>query len=145
VTRLCIFISKRFVFGKSKDSVQDFHADWMMSWTGSAVQSNSIVFEICNFLFNYIILNFNQAAMFLQHKQSADQYKLALQKLQYVISSDPGHLGRARTHALQPAAAELDEAADRVPSRHARVSELSDDRPGLQLHLQHHVGGRTSV
>lgn len=83
---MCIFISKRFNFGKGNDAVKDFKADWMLSWTNSSVTSQSIVFEICNFLFNYIILNFNQAAMFLKEKQTIDLYKQALQKLQYVNS-----------------------------------------------------------
>lgn len=56
-----------------------------MPWTEDKVQSNHIVFEICNFLFNYIILNFNQGAMCLSQSQGIDQYKNALQKLQYAI------------------------------------------------------------
>lgn len=79
-------LSKRFVFGKAPNAVKGFKADWMMSWTQDKIQSNHIVFEICNFLFNYMILNFNQAVMFLKDSQGIEQYKNALQKLQYVIT-----------------------------------------------------------
>lgn len=82
---MCIFLSKKFVFGgKSPESVAKFKTDWLMAWSKDSIQSNSMIFEICNFLFNYIILNFNQAAMFLKEKQGVEQYKNSLQKLQYV-------------------------------------------------------------
>mgnify|MGYP000981651330 CR=1 FL=1 len=81
-------ISKRFDFGaKGPTVVKNFKSDWKMTWSDTTIQSPSIIFEICNFLFNYIILNFNQAAMFLQTKQGIEQYKNALQKLQSVILS----------------------------------------------------------
>lgn len=82
-------VSKRFDFGsKGPTVVKNFKADWKMTWSDTTIQSPSIVFEICNFLFNYIILNFNQAAMFLQSKQGLEQYKNALQKLQSVRFAD---------------------------------------------------------
>lgn len=82
---MCIFLSKKFIFGgKSPEMVQKFKSDWMMAWSQDKIQSNSMVFEICNFLFNYIILNFNQAVLFLKEKQGVEQYKNSLQKLQYV-------------------------------------------------------------
>lgn len=55
-----------------------------MAWSGEKIAIPSMVFEISNFLFNYTILNVNQATMFLRDKQGADQFKLCLQKLQYV-------------------------------------------------------------
>lgn len=83
--RLCILLSKRFVFAeKQPNVVKGFKADWLLSLSQSKIQSGSIIFEICCFLFNYLVLNFNQAVLFLQEKQGADQYKLALQKIQYV-------------------------------------------------------------
>jgi hypothetical protein len=79
-------VSKRFVFGsKVTNAVKSYKADWMMPWTEDKIQSNHIIFEICCFLFNYIILNFNQGAMCLSQKQGVDQYKNALQKLQYAV------------------------------------------------------------
>lgn len=83
--RLCIFISKRFIFGKRKGAVAKFNADWLMSWSDSKIQNKSIIFEICNFLFNYAILNFNQSILFLEKKQSVSEYKSTLEKLQYSI------------------------------------------------------------
>ena len=78
-------ISKRFVFNpKAPNGVKNLKFDWVLPWSGEKVQSGNIIFEICNFLFNYMIINFNQAAMFLKEKQGADQYKQCLQKLQYV-------------------------------------------------------------
>lgn len=78
-------ISKRFDFGaKGPTVVKGFKSDWKMTWSDTTIQSPSIIFEICNFLFNYIILNFNQAALFLSTKQGVEQYKNALQKLQSV-------------------------------------------------------------
>ena len=79
-------VSKRFDFGsKGPTVVKNFKSDWKMTWSDTSITSPSIIFEICNFLFNYIILNFNQAAMFLQQKHSVDNYKPALQKLQSVM------------------------------------------------------------
>lgn len=78
-------VSKRFDFGtKGPTVVKNFVSDWKMTWSDTTIKSSSIIFEICNFLFNYIIMNFNQAAMFLSQKQGVDQYKQALQKLQSV-------------------------------------------------------------
>ena len=78
-------ISKRFDFGaKGPTVVKNFKSDWKMTWSDTTIQSPSIIFEISNFLFNYIILNFNQGAMFLSSKQGIEQYKNALQKLQAV-------------------------------------------------------------
>jgi hypothetical protein len=80
-------VSKRFDFGtKGPTVVKNFLSDWKMTWSDTTIKSPSIIFEICNFLFNYIIMNFNQAAMFLGQKQGVDQYKQALQKLQSVRS-----------------------------------------------------------
>ena len=81
--RYCIFLSTKFKFGKGKDCVRSFAADWMMSWTQKKVKSNHILFEISNMLFNYAILNFNQAVIYLKSKQSKDQYKGSLGKLRY--------------------------------------------------------------
>lgn len=79
-------LSKRFVFGsKDKKNMKNYKADWIMPWTEDKIQSNHIVFEISCFLFNYIILNFNQGAMCLSQKQGLEQYKNALQKLQYAV------------------------------------------------------------
>jgi hypothetical protein len=79
-------ISKRFDFGgKGPTVVKNFKSDWKMTWSDTTIQSSSVVFEISNFLFNYIILNFNQGSMFLASKQGVEQYKNALQKLQSVI------------------------------------------------------------
>ncbi len=79
-------ISKRFVFNpKVPNGIKNLKYDWALPWSGEKVQSPNIVFEICNFLFNYMIINFNQAAMFLKEKQGVDQYKQCLQKLQYVL------------------------------------------------------------
>ena len=55
-----------------------------MSWTGDKVQCPNILFEICNSLFNYAILNFNQAALYLREKKGAQEFKGALEKLRYV-------------------------------------------------------------
>lgn len=45
-----------------------------------------MTFEICNFLFNYVILNFNQAVLFLKVAEpTAQQYKESLQKLQAAV------------------------------------------------------------
>jgi hypothetical protein len=104
-------VSKRFDFGaKGPTVVKNFKSDWKMTWSDTTIQSPSIIFEICNFLFNYVILNFNQAAMFLQNKQGVEQYKNALQKLQSVGSFLLGNLGIPRASPLQPAAPEPDEA-----------------------------------
>lgn len=81
-------VSKRFDFGtKGASVVKGFNSDWKMTWSDTTIKSPSIIFEICNFLFNYIIMNFNQAAMFLQQTQGIEQYKQALQKLQSVGSN----------------------------------------------------------
>lgn len=55
-----------------------------MAWSKEEIKVPNMVFEICNFLFNYAILNTNQAVMFLKEKQGVEQYKNCLQKLQYV-------------------------------------------------------------
>lgn len=80
--RYCIYLSTRFSFG-SNNGVKGFESDWKMSWTDKKVKANSILFEISNILFNYAILNFNQAVMFLKDKQTKEEYKGALQKLRY--------------------------------------------------------------
>lgn len=54
-----------------------------MSWTQQKVQSSNILFEICNSLFNYAVLNFNQAAMYLKEKKGMAEFKGALEKLRY--------------------------------------------------------------
>jgi hypothetical protein len=84
--RVCILLSKRFVFGsKAKNAVKNYKADWMMPWTEDKIQSNHIIFEICCFLFNYTILNFNQAVFCLSPGQNVSEYKNALQKMQYAL------------------------------------------------------------
>lgn len=84
--RYCIFMSKRFVFGGSRpDTVKGFKADWLMPWSKTSIQSSSMYFEICNFLFNYMLLNINQSQMFLKNQQTADVYKQTLQKLQSAL------------------------------------------------------------
>lgn len=108
-------VSKRFDFGaKGPTVVKGFKADWKMTWSDTTIQSPSIVFEICNFLFNYIILNFNQGAMFLQSKQGIEQYKNALQKLQSVNIVDSGSLGCSRAFEIQSADAEPNETSTGV-------------------------------
>jgi hypothetical protein len=80
--RYCIFLSTKFQFG-GKQGVKGFCADWMMSWTSKKIKSDRILFEISNILFNYTILNFNQAAIFLKDKHTKEEYKGALAKLRY--------------------------------------------------------------
>lgn len=80
--RYCIFLSTKFSFG-SKDGVRDFLSDWKMSWTDNKVKSNRMLFEISNILFNYAILNFNQAVIYLKDKQTKMEYKGSLEKLRY--------------------------------------------------------------
>lgn len=58
--------------------------DWKMAWTKEEVRVPNMAFEICNFLFNYAVLNANQALPLLREKLSVEQYKFSLQKLQYV-------------------------------------------------------------
>ena len=81
--RYCIFMSTKFKFGSGKQAVKGFNVDWMMAWTGSKQKSNQIVFEIANMLYNYLILNFNQAGMYLKKGFSKQEYKGALEKLRY--------------------------------------------------------------
>lgn len=80
--RYCIFLSTKFTFG-GKTGVQNFKSDWLMSWTGEKVASDIMEFEICNILFNYGILNFNQAVIFLKDKHTKEEYKGSLEKLRY--------------------------------------------------------------
>lgn len=80
--RYCIFLSTKFKFG-TKDGVKKFTSDWLMSWTGDKVKSNRMIFEICNMLYNYVILNFNQAVIYLGKKHTKAEYKGALEKLRY--------------------------------------------------------------
>ena len=85
---MCIFLSKRFVFGgKNPEAVKGFAPDWIMAWSKEEIKIPNMVFEICNFLFNYAILNINQSVMLLKEKQEIDQYRSCLKKLQYVFSS----------------------------------------------------------
>lgn len=84
--RFAILLSKRFVFvPKASNTVKNFKPDWLMAWSQDKITSTSMIFEICNFLFNYVILNFNQGALWLAEKQGIEQYKNALQKIQYVV------------------------------------------------------------
>jgi len=80
--RYCIFVSTKFQFG-GKSGVKGFTSDWLMSWTQRKIQSDRMLFEISNILFNYAILNFNQAAIFLKDKHTKQEYKGALDKLRY--------------------------------------------------------------
>ncbi len=82
--RCCIFLSTKFKF-QAKDGVVGFTSDWLMSWSGDKVRCGHILFEICNSLFNYAILNFNQAALYLKEKKGVLEFKGALEKLRYVI------------------------------------------------------------
>lgn len=79
--RYCIFLSTKFKFGKQ--GVRKFNADWMMAWSESKVQSDQMVFEIINMLYNYTILNFNQAVIYLKSGSSKNDYKGSLEKLRY--------------------------------------------------------------
>lgn len=82
--RYCIFLSTKFSFNShTKNGVKNYVSDWKMSWTENKVKSTHILFEISNILFNYAILNFNQAVIFLKEKQTKDEYKGALEKLRY--------------------------------------------------------------
>lgn len=63
--------------------IKNFTSDWMMSWTGEKVKSDLMEFEICNMLFNYGILNFNQAVIYLKTKHTKEEYKGSLEKLRY--------------------------------------------------------------
>lgn len=80
--RYCIFLSTKFSFGGG-NGVKDFKSDWMMSWTGNKIQSQVMLFEISNMLFNYGILNFNQAVIYLKDKHTKEEYKGSLEKLRY--------------------------------------------------------------
>ena len=80
--RYCIFLSTKFTFG-GNSGVKNFCSDWMMSWTGKKVKSNIMLFEISNMLFNYGILNFNQAVIYLKEKHTKEEYKGSLEKLRY--------------------------------------------------------------
>lgn len=79
--RYCIFISTKFKFGKN--GINNYKSDWLMSWTGTKVKSNTMLFEIINMLYNYTILNFNQAVIYLKTGQSKNDYKGSLEKLRY--------------------------------------------------------------
>lgn len=79
--RYCIFLSTKFKFGKQ--GVGKFNSDWMMAWSETKVQSDQMVFEIINMLYNYTILNFNQAVIFLKSGSSKNDYKGSLEKLRY--------------------------------------------------------------
>jgi hypothetical protein len=79
--RYCIFLSTKFKFGKN--GVRNFKSDWMMAWSGSKVKSGFMIFEIINMLYNYTILNFNQAVIYLKSGQSKNDYKGSLEKLRY--------------------------------------------------------------
>lgn len=80
--RYCIFLSTKFKFA-SKGGIKGFTSDWLMSWTGKKVKSNRMLFEICNMLYNYVILNFNQAVIYLKKKHTKMEYKGSLEKLRY--------------------------------------------------------------
>jgi BRO1-like domain len=80
--RYCIFLNTKFTFG-GKSGVKDYTSDWMMSWTGEKVKSDLMEFEISNMLFNYGILNFNQAVIYLKSKHTKEEYKGSLEKLRY--------------------------------------------------------------
>lgn len=95
---MCLLISKRFVFNpKAPNGIKNIKFDWSMPWSKETIKSPNIILEICNLLFNYMIINFNQASMFLKEKQGVDQYKQCLQKLQYVGSTNPSRSGLARS------------------------------------------------
>jgi hypothetical protein len=79
--RYCIFISTKFKFGKN--GVKNFKSDWLMAWTGKKVKSNTMLYEIVSMLYNYTILNFNQAVIYLKKGQSKNDYKGSLEKLRY--------------------------------------------------------------
>lgn len=107
---MCIFLSKRFVFGgKNPEAVKGFAPDWMMAWSKEEIKLPNMIFEICNFLFNYAILNMNQSVMFLKDKQGVEQYKNCLQKLQYVENFYKGCLGSSRNSEVQSTTSELHE------------------------------------
>ena len=81
--RHCIFLSTKFKFG-GKDGVVGFQADWEMSFTKKTQKSSHILFEISCFLFNYSMLNYNQATYLLSKKSaSKEDNKTALEKLRY--------------------------------------------------------------
>jgi hypothetical protein len=79
--RYCIFISTKFKFGKN--GVSKFESDWLMSWSESKIKNNTMLFEIVNMLYNYTILNFNQAVIYLKTGQNKTDYKGSLEKLRY--------------------------------------------------------------
>ena len=71
--------------GKNPEAVKGFEPEWKMAWSKEDIKIPNMVFEICNFLFNYAILNINQSVMLLKEKQEIDQYRSCLKKLQYVF------------------------------------------------------------
>jgi hypothetical protein len=80
--KYCFFLSTKFKFGQN-DGVQHFVSDWQMAWSQQGNKSQHIFFEICCFLFNYSILNFNQAVLLLAKKHDAPAFKDALTKIRY--------------------------------------------------------------
>ncbi len=93
-----------------------------MSWSAEKIICPSMIFEICNFLFNYTILNINQATMFLREKQGAEQFKLCLQKLQYVrYEFNLGFMVDRRNDEIQSSINELNEGTIRIPTEHIRI------------------------
>jgi hypothetical protein len=85
--RLCIFLSKRFVFStQAPQGIKDYKVEWTMPWSGDKVVSNHIWLEICAFLLNYLIINLNQATnSMLAPQPNQDTYKLCLSKLQAAL------------------------------------------------------------
>lgn len=85
--RLCIFLSKRFVFSaQAPQGVKGYQPDWLMPWSGDKMTSNHISAEICAFLLNYLILNLNQATNSLLSPQAnVETYKVCLNKLQAAL------------------------------------------------------------
>jgi len=63
--RHCFFLSNKFTFG-GKNGVKNFNSNWKMPWTKKKIKSKNMLFEICNLLFNYGILNFNQAMVYIK-------------------------------------------------------------------------------
>lgn len=85
--RLCIFLSKRFVFSPNlPQGVKGYQLDWLMPWSGEKVVSSHISLEISAFLLNYLILNLNQATnSLLAPNANTETYKLCLSKLQAAL------------------------------------------------------------